>query len=73
MAERRTLSPRTRQALAVVGVVEVVLKVAMLLDLRKRDASLLRGSKRLWSLSTVVASAGVIPAAYFLFGRRRVD
>jgi hypothetical protein len=56
-----------------VAVVETILKVAMLLDLRHRNASGLRGSKRLWSLSTVVASAGLIPLAYFFFGRRRAS
>src|SRR5262245_10191170 len=71
MADRRALSPRARQALIAVGVVETILKVVMLLDLRRRQASSVRGSKRLWSLSTVVASAGVIPLTYFAFGRRR--
>jgi hypothetical protein len=43
----------------------------MLLDLRGRDASEIRGSRRLWAWSAVVNSAGLIPVAYFVVGRRR--
>jgi hypothetical protein len=71
MTGRRTLSPRTQRLLVIVAAVETVLKVMMLLDLRRRPSIDVRGSKRLWSLSTLIASAGLIPLAYFVVGRRR--
>jgi hypothetical protein len=71
MTDRRALSPRTRQLLLIVAAAETVLKVMMLIDLRRRPAIDVRGSKRLWSLSTLIASAGLIPLAYFVVGRRR--
>jgi hypothetical protein len=69
MAKRR-LSPRTRRILMVAGAIEGVLKIAMLADLRRRPASLVNGSKKVWAWSTVVNSAGLIPIAYFVYGRR---
>ncbi|MEZ5095380.1 MAG: hypothetical protein R2731_04245 [Nocardioides sp.] len=65
------LSPRQQQLVIVGGVADAVLKVAMLRDLRRRDAALVRGPKRLWQASTLIGSAGLIPAAYFVGGRRR--
>jgi hypothetical protein len=52
--------------------VEGVLKIAALMDLRKRSASEIRGPKWLWATSlTIIGSAGILPASYFLVGRRR--
>ena len=65
------LSPRTRKILLVAGAVEAALKVFMLADLRGRDPSQVRGSKKLWAISAVVNSMGIVPVSYFLFGRRR--
>ncbi len=45
------LSERTRRLLLIAAAVEAVLKVAMLVDLRRRPASQVRGSKRLWAAS----------------------
>ena len=65
------LSRRTRRLLVVAAVAEGVLKLAALLDLRRRPASQVRGPKWLWAtVVTVVGSAGVVPISYFLFGRR---
>ncbi|HXW88344.1 MAG TPA: hypothetical protein VEJ42_08785 [Streptosporangiaceae bacterium] len=64
------LSPRTRRILTAVAVAEAGLKAAVLIDLRRRPASQVRGSKRLWASSMIVNSAGLVPLAYFLFGRR---
>jgi hypothetical protein len=42
------------------------------MDLRKRSASEIRGPKWLWATSlTIIGSAGILPASYFLVGRRR--
>lgn len=66
------LSPRTRQAIVTVGAVEGVLKVAALLDLSRRPAAEVRGSKRAWAVAIVlVNSAGAVPIGYLLKGRRR--
>ena len=71
MAKRwQDLSSRQRKLLVTVGVVDAASRVAMLLDLKRRQETQVRGSKRLWALSALVNSAGVVPLAYFLVGRR---
>jgi hypothetical protein len=65
------LSDETRKRIIVVGIVEAILKAAMLLDLRRRPASQVRGSKKAWAASALINSAGVLPVSYFVFGRRR--
>lgn len=64
------LSPSTRRLVVVVAVAEAGLKAAALLDIRRRPASQIRGSKRAWSLAMIVNSAGLIPVSYFVFGVR---
>ena len=75
MAARRQwsdLSERTRRLLIAAAVVEGILKVAALIDIRRRPASQIRGRKWVWaSAVAVVSSAGVVPISYFVFGRRR--
>jgi hypothetical protein len=63
-------SPRTRWLLAGSAVAETGLKVAVLVDLRRRPTSQIRGPKWLWAGSMIVNSAGLIPISYFVFGRR---
>ena len=74
MAARKSwseLSQRTRRALIAAGVAEGVLKVAALIDLRRRPAGQVRGPKWLWAAAlAVVGSAGALPISYFVFGRR---
>ena len=65
------LSPRTRRLLIAGASVEGVLKIAALVDMRRRPASKIRGSKWVWGPAMIVNSAGAIPLAYFTFGRRR--
>ena len=65
------LSPRTRRLIVVGGAVEGALKLAALIDLVRRPASAVRGSKPLWAFSVlVVNSLGALPIVYFLRGRR---
>lgn len=74
MAKKRwqDLSPRTRQVIVVAGAVEGALKVAALVDLKRRPAGQVRGSKKTWAAAIIlVNSAGAVPVAYFLKGRRR--
>jgi hypothetical protein len=66
------LSPRTRRLLTVMAVVEGILKLAALNDIRRRPASQIRGPRWLWATAmAVTGSAGVVPMSYFVFGRRQ--
>jgi hypothetical protein len=68
------LSPGVRRALVVAGAIEGILKIAALIDLRRRDPAEVHGSKKLWAVAVVVInSAGLAPLAYFFLGRRRTD
>jgi len=75
MAARRQwsdLSRGTRRLLAITAVAEAILKLAALIDLKRRPASQVRGPKWVWAMVvTVVSSAGVAPISYLLFGRRQ--
>ena len=74
MAARRQwsdLSQRTRRLLTIAAVAEGILKLAALIDLKRRPASQVRGPKWLWAaVLAIVSSAGVVPISYFVFGRR---
>jgi hypothetical protein len=66
------ISEDKRRLLMVLGAIEGILKLAALIDLKRRPASQVRGKKWLWATAvTVISSAGVVPISYFLFGRRR--
>jgi hypothetical protein len=66
------LDERTRKLIISMAVAEGILKLAALIDIKRRPASQIRGRKWMWaSVVTVVSSAGVIPISYFLFGRRQ--
>jgi hypothetical protein len=66
------LSQRTRRLLTITAVGEGILKLAALIDLKRRPASQVRGPKWLWAtVLAIVSSAGVVPISYFVFGRRQ--
>jgi len=66
------LSERTRRLLAITAVAEGILKLAALIDLKRRPASQVRGPKWMWAMVlTIVSSAGLAPISYFVFGRRQ--
>lgn len=74
MAKKRwdELSPRTRRLIIVASVFEGVLKIAALIDLARRPASEVRGSKLRWALAVIlINSVGAVPITYFVHGRRR--
>ena len=72
MARRwSNLSARSRRLIIAAAVAETGLKAAVLIDLKRRPASEVRGSRRMWTAAMLVNSAGVIPLSYFAFGRRR--
>jgi hypothetical protein len=50
---------------------EGLLKILALIDIRRRPAAQIRGSKKKWAAAVVlVNSVGAVPIAYFLYGRR---
>jgi hypothetical protein len=66
------LDPRMRRLIVVVGAAEGLLKVAALVDLARRPAGEIRGSKAAWATAlALVNSLGAVPIAYFISGRRR--
>jgi len=66
------LSERNRRLIVLGGLFDAMLRIAALFDLRRRTPDEVRGSKRTWEvLVSLVNSAGVLPLAYFVFGRRR--
>jgi hypothetical protein len=66
------LSEPTRRLLTITAIAEGILKLAALIDLKRRPASQVRGPKWLWAtVLAVVSSAGVVPISYFVFGRRQ--
>ena len=65
------LSERNRRLITITAVAEGILKLAALIDLKRRPASRVRGPKWLWAtVLAVVGSAGILPVSYFVFGRR---
>jgi hypothetical protein len=66
------LSPRTRRLLIAGASAEGTMKVAALIDLSRRPASEVRGSKARWAVAIIlINSVGAVPVAYFARGRRR--
>ena len=63
------LTPGQRAAIALLAAAQIALLAAAQLDLRRRPAYRIRGSKSLWTALSFINFAG--PIAYFLFGRRR--
>jgi hypothetical protein len=67
------LSQGKRRLIVAVAAVETALKIAMLVDLKRRPPAQVKGSKRVWAASALVNSAGIVPVGYFVFGRRRAS
>ncbi|HEX6521374.1 MAG TPA: PLD nuclease N-terminal domain-containing protein [Streptosporangiaceae bacterium] len=66
------LSAGTRRLIIGAGAVEGALKIAALIDLKRRPSSQIRGSKWIWApIVALVNTAGGAPLAYFFFGRRK--
>jgi hypothetical protein len=66
------LSPRARKLIIAAGVAEASLKAAALVDIKRRPASEIRGSKWIWVPAVIaVNSFGVLPLSYFAFGRHK--
>lgn len=63
------MSSGQRAAIVAGAAVELVLTTTALVDLARRPASQVRGSKALWALGCFVQPVG--PVAYLAVGRRR--
>lgn len=65
------LSPRVRRGIVIGGTIEGVLKIAALADLARRPANEINGTKARWATAIVlINSMGIVPVAYFRYGRR---
>lgn len=66
------LSEASRRLIILGATFEGLLKIGALIDLARRPAAQVRGSKARWALAVVVVnSLGAVPLAYLLYGRRR--
>lgn len=69
----KDLSPRTRRLILLGATFEACLKVVALVDLRRRPAEEITGSKMRWAAAIVlINSGGVVPVAYLLRARHAV-
>ncbi|MEU4579422.1 PLDc N-terminal domain-containing protein [Nonomuraea sp. NPDC023979] len=65
----RELSKGQRTAIGALTGAQLALLGAALIDLQRRPAAEIKGSKRAWRAAVFVNFAG--PLAYFAFGRKR--
>lgn len=66
------LDPGVRRLILITAAFEGVLKVAALIDLARRPAAEVRGSKARWAAAIIlINSVGAVPLLYFRYGRRR--
>jgi len=65
------LSPLQQASVVVLGMVQMTLLAAALLDIRRRPAEQFNGTKRMWTLLVFINYVG--PIAYFLFGRKPAE
>jgi len=55
--------------LRIAAVAELTLKIAALIDIKRRPAELIRGPKGVWRAAMLINLIG--PLSYFAFGRKR--
>jgi hypothetical protein len=66
------LPPARKRLLITLGVIDAGMRAWALIDLRNRPADAVNGPKAAWAVALAVGnSAGLLPTAYLLFGRRR--
>jgi hypothetical protein len=65
----RDLTAAQQRGIVLLGALQLTLLAAALIDIRRRPADAINGSKRLWTISVFVNFVG--PIAYFVFGRKR--
>lgn len=63
-------SERSRMLLLTAAAAEGLLRVAALIDIKRRPADQIRGRKWMWAAAVAaISSAGVLPVSYFILGR----
>lgn len=68
------LDPRVRRAIVIGGAAESALKIAALVDLKRRPSADVHGPKIGWAAAiALINSVGAVPILYFRYGRRRVN
>jgi hypothetical protein len=67
--QRRDLTDAQQRGIVFLGVLQLALLITALIDIRRRPADAINGSKRLWT--AVVFINGIGPLAYFVVGRKR--
>ena len=65
------LTAREKAPFVVRGIVQFALLAAALVDIHRRPAEEINGSKWVWSAVAFVNFMGIGPIAYFIFGRKR--
>lgn len=66
------LPPARKRLLITIGVVDAGMRAWALIDLKNRPVDEVNGPKAVWAVALAVGNtAGLLPAAYLLFGRRR--
>ncbi len=66
------LDERTRRLIIITAATDITLRVAALIDIKRRPASEINGRRWLWATAmAVISSAGIAPIVYFVFGRRQ--
>jgi hypothetical protein len=65
----KDLTDAQKRGLVLLGVLQLALLAAALIDIRRRPTDQINGSKRLWTAVVFVNFIG--PITYFLFGRKR--
>lgn len=74
MADRswKELHPAGKAVIVVLTVLDLALRFWALRDLARRDPGQVNGPRWLWGIALgVVTSSGILPAAYFVRGRKR--
>ena len=64
------LTDRQKRGIVLLGALQITLLAAALIDIRRRPADAINGSKQLWT--AVVFINGIGPIAYFVVGRKRL-
>ena len=65
----KDLTDAQQRGIVFLGVLQLALLITALIDIRRRPADAINGSKRLWT--AVVCINGIGPIAYFVVGRKR--
>lgn len=67
----KDLSPRAQRLILFAATLEGLLKLVALVDLKRRPATEVKGSKAGWATAIVLLnSGGLVPVVYLLRGRR---